>query len=46
MNRIMLRVGLNRWYWEWKNTVAKIFEVLNVPVYYADDAARRLMNDR
>jgi len=26
-----------------KTTVARVFEVLNVPVYYADDQARRLM---
>jgi len=28
-----------------KSTVAKIFEVLGIPVYYADDAAKRLMNE-
>lgn len=41
----MLRVGLTGGIGSGKTTVAKIFEVLNVPVYYADDAARRLMND-
>ncbi len=28
-----------------KSTVAKIFEVLKIPVYYADHEARRLMNE-
>ena len=27
-----------------KSTVARVFEVLGIPVYYADDAAKRLMN--
>lgn len=28
-----------------KSTVARIFEVLGIPVYYADDAAKRVMNE-
>ncbi len=40
----MLRVGLTGGIGSGKSTVAKIFEVLGIPVYYADDAARRLMN--
>ena len=27
-----------------KTTIARMFEVLGIPVYYADDAAKRLMN--
>jgi dephospho-CoA kinase len=41
----MLRVGLTGGIGSGKSTVAKIFEVLGVPVYYADAAAKRLMND-
>lgn len=40
----MLRVGLTGGIGSGKSTVAKIFEVLGVPVYYADIAAKRLMN--
>ncbi len=41
----MLKVGLTGGIGSGKSTVAKVFEVLGVPVYYADDAARRLMNE-
>ena len=41
----MLRVGLTGGIGSGKSTVAKIFEVLGIPVYYADTAARRLMNE-
>ena len=41
----MLRVGLTGGIGSGKSTVAKIFEVLGVPLYYADEAARRLMNE-
>jgi len=41
----MIKVGLTGGIGSGKSTVAKIFEVLGVPVYYADDAARRLMNE-
>ena len=41
----MLRIGLTGGICSGKTTVAKIFEVLGVPVYYADDAAKKLMNE-
>ncbi|MFT3907824.1 MAG: dephospho-CoA kinase [Ferruginibacter sp.] len=41
----MLRVGLTGGLGSGKSTVAKIFETLGIPVYYADDAARRVMNE-
>jgi dephospho-CoA kinase len=41
----MLKIGLTGGIGSGKSTVAKIFEVLGIPVYYADDAARRLMNE-
>ena len=40
----MLCIGLTGGIGSGKSTVAKIFEVLGIPVYYADDAARKLMN--
>ncbi|HTD93101.1 MAG TPA: dephospho-CoA kinase [Chitinophagaceae bacterium] len=40
----MLRVGLTGGIGSGKSTIAGIFEVLGVPVYYADVAARNLMN--
>lgn len=40
----MLKIGLTGGIGSGKSTVAKIFEVLGVPVYYADDAAKELMN--
>ena len=40
----MLKVGLTGGIGSGKSTVAKIFEVLGIPVYYADDAARQIMN--
>lgn len=41
----MIKVGLTGGIGSGKSTVAKVFEVLGIPVYYADDAAKRLMND-
>ena len=41
----MIRVGITGGIGSGKSTVAKIFEVLGIPVYYADEAARRLMNE-
>ena len=41
----MLKIGLTGGLGSGKTTVAAIFEVLNVPVYYADDASRRLLNE-
>jgi len=40
----MLRVGLTGGIGSGKSTIAKIFEVLGIPVYYADDAAKHIMN--
>jgi dephospho-CoA kinase len=41
----MLKIGLTGGIGSGKTTVARIFEVLGIPVYYADDAAKKLMND-
>ena len=41
----MVRVGLTGGIGSGKTTVAKIFELLGVPVYYADEAAKRIMNE-
>jgi dephospho-CoA kinase len=41
----MLKVGLTGGIGSGKSTVARIFETLGIPVYYADDAAKRLMNE-
>jgi dephospho-CoA kinase len=41
----MVRVGLTGGIGSGKTTVAKIFELLGVPVYYADDAAKQIMNE-
>jgi dephospho-CoA kinase len=40
----MLKIGLTGGIGSGKTTVAQIFEVLAIPVYYADLAARDLMN--
>lgn len=40
----MLKVGLTGGIGSGKSTIAKIFEVLGIPVYYADDATKRIMN--
>jgi dephospho-CoA kinase len=39
----MLKIGITGGIGSGKSTVAKLFEVLGIPVYYADDAARKLM---
>jgi len=41
----MLRIGITGGIGSGKSTVSKIFEVLGIPVYYADDASKRLMNE-
>src|SRR6266496_549937 len=41
----MLKIGLTGGIGSGKTTVAKIFELLGVPVYYADDEAKRIMNE-
>lgn len=40
----MLKVGLTGGIGSGKSTIAQLFEVLGIPVYYADEAAKRLMN--
>ena len=40
----MLRVGLTGGIGSGKTIVARIFETLGIAVYYADDAAKKLMN--
>ncbi len=40
-----LRIGLTGGIGSGKSTVARIFEVLGIPVYYADLEARRIMNE-
>jgi dephospho-CoA kinase len=39
---LMLKIGLTGGIGSGKSTVAKVFELLNVPVYYADEASKRL----
>ncbi len=41
----MLRIGLTGGIGSGKSTAARVFEVLGIPVYYADEAARRMMNE-
>jgi len=41
----MLKIGITGGIGSGKSTVAKVFEVLGIPVYNADDAAKRLMNE-
>ncbi len=41
----MIKVGITGGIGSGKSTVAKIFAILGVPVYYADDVAKRLMNE-
>jgi dephospho-CoA kinase len=40
-----LRIGLTGGIGSGKSTVARIFEVLGIPVYYADLEAKRIMNE-
>ncbi len=42
---MVLRIGITGGIGSGKSTVARIFEVLGIPVYYADDAAKRIMNE-
>ncbi|RCH54028.1 dephospho-CoA kinase [Mucilaginibacter hurinus] len=39
----MLKIGLTGNIGSGKTTVAKVFEVLGIPVFYADDAAKQIM---
>lgn len=40
-----LKIGITGGIGSGKSTVAKVFETIGIPVYYADDAARRIMNE-
>lgn len=40
----MLKIGLTGGIGSGKTTVAKVLEVLDIPVYYADEAAKELMH--
>lgn len=40
-----LRIGLTGGIGSGKSTVAKVFETLGIPVYYADDRAKLIMNE-
>ena len=41
----MLKIGLTGGIGSGKSTVAAIFEVLDIPVYYADYVAKQLMQE-
>ena len=41
----MLKIGLTGGIGSGKTTVAKVFELLDIPVYYADNEAKRIMNE-
>jgi dephospho-CoA kinase len=41
----MLKIGLTGNMGSGKTTVSKVFEVLGIPVFYADDAAKKVMAD-
>jgi len=42
---LILKVGITGGIGSGKTMVAKVFEVLGISVYYADDAAKKLMNE-
>lgn len=42
---LMLKIGLTGGIGSGKTTVANVFETLGIPVYYADDKAKQLMNN-
>lgn len=42
---MIFRVGITGGIGSGKSTVARVFEVMGIPVYNADNAARRLMNE-
>ena len=41
----MLRIGITGGIGSGKSTVAHVFEVLGIPVYYADKEAKKMMNE-
>src|SRR5689334_20281140 len=42
---MVLKIGLTGGIGSGKSTVAKIFSILGIPVFYADAAARNVMNE-
>lgn len=44
-NKMPLKVGITGGIGTGKTTVSKLFESLNVPVYYSDDRAKMVMNE-
>ncbi len=40
-----LRIGITGGIGSGKSTAARIFEILGIPVFYADEAAKKLMNE-
>jgi len=42
---MILKVGITGGIGSGKSTVVKVFQVLGIPIYYADDAAKKLMNE-
>ena len=42
---MILKIGITGGIGSGKSTVAKVFEMLGIPVYYADDTAKKLMNE-
>lgn len=42
---MILKIGITGGIGSGKTTVAKVFEVLGIPIYYADDEAKRMMNE-
>ena len=40
----MLKIGLTGGIGSGKSTVCKVFKILGVPVYYADDEGRKLLD--
>lgn len=41
----MLKIGITGGIGSGKSTISKVFEVLGIPVFYADDQAKRVMTD-
>ena len=41
----MLKIGITGGIGSGKSTVARVFEILGIPVYFADDAAKRILNE-
>lgn len=41
----MIKIGLTGGIGSGKTTVAQIFKLLGIPVYYADEAAKKMMNE-